>query len=128
MSIGGAIAIMLVASSFYAGISYQKSQEPVRGGFGAGQGQRGQRVGAGFTAGEIFSKDETGFTVKMQDGSTRIVFTSTSTPVMKSTNGSAIDLAVGTNVMVSGKANADGSITADSVQIRPAGTPQGRNR
>ncbi len=128
LGIGGVVAILLAGGSFYAGMSYQKSQVPARGQFGAGQGMRAPRAGVGFVSGEILLKDETGFTVKMQDGSTKIVFTSTSTPVLKSTNGSTNDLDIGTQVMVNGKGNSDGSITADSVQIRPTGFLQGRNR
>ncbi len=46
---------------------------------GAGRGTMG-----GFTAGEVLSKDDSGITIKMMDGSTKIVLVNGSTAVMKS--------------------------------------------
>lgn len=129
--IGGLVALIVVSGgAFYGGMSYAKSQTPTRGQFGNGQfigngqlpggGMRGGMNG-GFTAGEIISKDETSITIKMQDGSTKIVLVGSSAQVMKSTTGSVDDLAIGIQVTVTGSANSDGSVTAQSVQIRPAG-------
>ena len=134
--IGGLVGFVIVAgAAFYGGTTYAKSQMPARGQFGNGQfagngqfpggpggGGRGGMNG-GFTAGEIISKDETGITIKMMDGSTKIVLVGSSAQIMKSTTGSADDLSVGTQVTVTGSANSDGSVTAQSVQIRPAGAP-----
>ena len=57
----------------------------------------------------------------MQDGSTKIVLVGSSIEITKSAAGSVEDLATGINVTVVGTANSDGSVTAESVQIRPAG-------
>lgn len=129
--IAGAVAAIIIGSgAFYAGETYAQGKTPMRGQFGNGQFMqfadagmaRGARGGAGmFTAGEILSKDATSITIKMQDGSTKIVLMGTSTPITKSAEGSLSDLSTGTNVVVTGSANADGSLTAQSVQIRPAG-------
>jgi|SRR3989344_3161288 len=133
--IGGLVALVIIGGgAFYGGMTYAKSQTPARGQFGNGQfmvngqftgGPGGAaRTGAngGFTAGEIISKDETSLTIKIQDGSTKIVLVGSSAQIVKSTTGSIDDLAVGTQVTITGSANSDGSITAQSVQIRPAGS------
>lgn len=91
-----------------------------QGGFGGGMmGGMGNRMG---TAGDVISKDDKSFTVKMRDGSTKIVFFSPTTQTFRSVDASAADIAIGTTVMVNGIPNADGSVTAQNVQIRPATT------
>lgn len=124
-------ALTIAGASFFGGMTYGKSSVPARGQFGNGEfranvqgvnngGVRG--AGGGFTVGEILSKDATSITIKMQDGSTKIILIGESTEVMKSASGTLDDLSVGTNVMVAGSANSDGSVTAESVQVRPAGS------
>lgn len=121
----GLVALVIVAVSFYGGMTYAKSKGPVQNGqfvrLTNGQGGRGMRNGMGFNAGEIISKDATSLTIKAPDGSTKIVLISTSTEVMKTVAGGLSDLITGTNVLVNGQANADGSLTVSSIQIRPAG-------
>ncbi|GEM_PF-369089 len=123
--------IVVGGGSFYGGMQYAKSQtanQPqaaadARGGrnFGGGQGRGG---GGGATVGEVVSKDATGLTIKLRDGGSKIVLLSSTTRVGKMTDGSLDDLAPGTNVMVMGTANADGSVTASQIQIRPKMTVQ----
>lgn len=85
----------------------------------------------GFAVGTILSKDATSITVQLggpngaANGSStgsRIVLFGSSTQVGKFTSGAVADLAVGQEVTVTGTPNADGSITATQVQIRPAGS------
>ncbi len=118
--------IIVAGGSFYAGIRYDQSKNAsmrqARGQqFAGGAGGRGDARGngGGFIAGEILSKDDKSITVKLRDGGSKIVFLSGTTQVMKTGTGSVQDLAVGEQVTVMGSANADGSVNAESAQIRP---------
>ncbi|MCW1892245.1 MAG: DUF5666 domain-containing protein [Candidatus Uhrbacteria bacterium] len=127
------IAFVVVAGgSFYGGMRYGSSKSiksRSAGGQMMGQGLRvgggamGARNGGGLNAtnGEITSKDEKSFTVKLADGSSKIVLFSASTTVGEMTQGSMDSLTPGKTVMVMGKTGTDGSITATMVQIRAAG-------
>ena len=112
------MVVVIAGGAFYAGTSYGKSQIPVSTrGMNSGGRNRG-----GFTTGQIISKDATGIVIQMQDGSTKIVLVGGSTKVLKAVSGSVDDLSVGTNIMITGSTNSDGSVTAQSIQIRPAET------
>lgn len=133
------LAIVVVgAGSFYGGMKYGQSKGSAGGGLanlsieqrqarfqqmggGANVGsQRAVRNGGGLAMGEIISKDVNSITVKLSDGGSKIAFIATSTQVMKFAAGSLDDLTVGDNISVNGTANQDGSITAQSIQLRPA--------
>ncbi len=101
-------------------------QAPV-GGSPSGQTARGNFAGrggaggfGGGTTGSIVSNSGNTLTISLKDGSSKIVFVSASTTVMKTTAGSLSDLSSGTNVVVIGSTNSDGSVTANSIQLRPA--------
>jgi hypothetical protein len=123
------IAVLILGiggGSFYGGMVFEKSSNKrfnfegmgVPNGFG-GANNTGKQQGNG-SAGEIISKDEQSITIKLTDGGSKIVFVSDSAEISKYASGSIADLAVGENVMVQGTANSDGSITAKTIQIRPA--------
>ena len=127
--IGALVAIVVVGGgSFYAGMSYAKGQAPQRGQFGngqfAGRGMGIGRGGMGFVAGQIISTANGSITIQSAaSSSTQIVLFSNTTPIYKTAQGSASNLSTGTNVVITGTPNSDGSLSASSIQIRPAGMP-----
>ncbi len=123
------VVVAVLGAGFFGGIKYDQSHAassaPMNtrdGGFQGGtRGGRGGvgGPGAGFINGEILSKDATSITVKLRDGRSKIVFVSGSTQVMKAAQGSIKDLTAGQQVTATGSANADGSVSAQTVQLRP---------
>lgn len=133
------VAIIIVGgSSFYAGMEYGRSKGKT--GFAQMQSNRNRMAGFagadqkgapgnGFIAGEIIAKDDKSLTVKINNNrgsagqesqsGTKIIFFSATTGVSKQADGALNDLAVGKQITASGTANSDGSITAQSIQIRP---------
>jgi|SRR6185369_10444586 len=118
------LSLVIAGLAFYGGIKYASAKSPVGNRafttqfMGVRGGVRGGMMNGGFTGGEILSKDANGITLKLQAGGSKIVFFSASTTVMKTTIGTNDDLLVGGQVTVTGKENSDGSITAQSVQVR----------
>jgi len=114
-------AVIVAIISFYGGMRYgQQSITGARQQFIQARGQRlgGFQSGGGFVTGQVLSKDAQSITVKMRDGSSRIVLYSSSTSVNKPVAGSINDISTGIEVMVGGTQNSDGSITAQSIQLR----------
>ena len=123
------IGVVLIVAAYMLGVHHGSSKSAVAGGqYGPGMmgGTRTGRTGfnmrgAGFLTGTVLSKDASSITVKLADGSTKIVLYSGTTSIMHTTAGTADDIAVGAMVSVQGAANSDGSTTATSIQLRPAG-------
>jgi hypothetical protein len=132
------IIIVITGGAFYGGMQYgarniqtkiSSQQEQGRGfgnqrGPGQGGGQRGAMMGpnggAGdFSGGEITAKDDTSITIKSRNGSSQIIFFSTSTTIGKAVEGTNADLNVGQQITANGKANPDGSLVAQNIQIKP---------
>lgn len=137
--------ILTAGASFYAGTVFEKKSIPaiqsVNFRNGAGnfsrqndypqnriQGTKGAvnrdagRMGQGgmdFVVGEITAKDDKSITIKTQDGSSKVVYFSSSTPIGKSEQGSLDDLSVGKQVSVNGKSDDSGIFSANNIQIRP---------
>jgi len=123
-------AIVFGGIGFFIGKKFTSSLGPTpgmermgdRGQFGQNAGpNRAPRALGGGTQGEVLSKNETLLTVKLRDGGSRIVFYATSTGVMRTASGTMEDIEVGSQVFVAGNQNADGSINAQTIQVRPDG-------
>lgn len=129
------VAVIVVgACGFFAGMKYQETKSSgsnfprqFQGGTGAGGGRQVGQNGQGRLAGggrpivgEILSLDDKSITVKLQDGSSKIVLLPDTVTVSKTDQGSKSDLKAGVKVGVFGTDNSDGSVTAQNVQINPA--------
>ena len=83
-------------------------------------GRFGSEDGSRPLSGEIISQSEGSFTIKLSDGSTKIVFVNDSTQITKSVDGTLSDLTTGEQIFVGGTENPDGSYTAQTIQLSPA--------
>ena len=88
------------------------------GGTQTGVGQK--RMGNGQIVGEIMSVTDNSITVKMTDGSSKIVILGDSTKVTESTEAQKSELKVGVKVAVFGTPNTDGSVTGSNIELNPA--------
>lgn len=117
-----ALAVVLGIGGFFAGMKYQQSKLTAAR-FGNVQGARtgANRNGNGFRPvdGDIISTGDNSITVKLSDGSTKIVILSGSTQINKAETASKNDLTVGQKVAVFGTQNSDGSVTAQNIQLNP---------
>jgi len=124
------LIIVAAAGGFFGGMMYQKNQIPSlgaaagRGSYAGRFGAQGGQSAAAFrpVRGQVLDMSANSLTVKMSDGSTKIVVLSASTAFMQSTKAALSDIKTGNTVNVVGTANSDGSVTAQQVQINP---PQG---
>ncbi len=123
------IAIMIISAIVLLGAGYYigKSQSPspsarnnFTGANGANRAGNMRTLGSNSApvSGDIISKDDKSITIKLRDGGSKIVFFSTSTPITKSVSGVSTDLSQNESIMVQGTANSDGSVSAQSIQIR----------
>lgn len=117
------VAFIAGAGGFFAGTKYQQSRNPASSRqFPGGQGIRnnfgqGSRQGFRPVSGEIISTDEKSMTVKLLDGSSKIVIFSSQMMINKAAEGTIDDLKVGERISVFGTDNTDGSITAQNIQL-----------
>ena len=91
---------------------------------GSARGLRGGNQNAnGFLAGTVARKDSESITVDTRDGNSHVVLFTPATSVFKSVAGSLSDITIGSAVVVSGSTNSDGSLSANSIQLRRTDTP-----
>lgn len=129
------IAVVLIflaaVGGFFGGMYFQKNKTNNRFGMytngnimgqGFRQGFRGGMMGqngGSIVRGQILSVDNNNITVKLPDGSSKVVVLGNSTTFVQSTKASQGDIKQGDTVMVFGTTNSDGSITAQNVQLNP---------
>lgn len=119
------VAIIVGAGAFFGGMKYQQSHAaqaiPTTARFGQRiAGQFGRRdTNALSTFGKIISKDTNSLTIQLQDGSSKIINLSSSTKITKIDTITTSDLTQNSQVAVFGPVNADGSITAQNIQLNP---------
>jgi hypothetical protein len=130
----GIIVVVVAVAAFFGGVFYQKSQRSSaasqfaqnrtprigQGQFGANRNTAGRGGFGGAVIGDVVSVDADSLTVKLQDGSSKIVNLSKSTTYSKTDTGSKDDIKTGTKVAAIGSTNSDGSVTAQNIQLNPA--------
>lgn len=127
------VGLALGGIGFFGGIKYEQSKVPsfARNFNGQRMGVNGnganRATGSRSVTGEILSTDDKSVTVKLTDGSSKIVLLSDSTQINEATTAAKTDLKVGTKVAAFGTQNSDGSVTAQSIQINPQ-TPMRPNQ
>lgn len=138
------MAVVALVIGFGAGYFFPHAAGPrgqlMAGGPNGGNGVYQIRGAGGKTlnggnavVGTVIAKDATSITLQLGGpnasstnggtSGTKIVLYGPSTQVGEFTTGSTNDIQVGQDVVITGSTNSDGSMTADSVQIRPAGSP-----
>jgi hypothetical protein len=132
MPIVGVITVVALAAGFGGGYFFKGYQQMklrgsfVNGQFGGAQRFNGARMGGqnggmmrdGAT-GTVLSMDDKSITIKLVDGSSKIVLFSDTTKYTNTKDATKTDLKVGAEVAAFGTPNSDGSVTAVNIQINP---------
>jgi len=125
------LGLVILTAGFFGGVFYQKKAGGNKTGMPSGtppqmsgdgsssrQGGPGGNGGGGMSSGEIISKDDSKITIKLTDGSTKIIYYTDSTKISKNQTGSSSDLTVGTKVNVNGTTNSDKSIAGETIMVQ----------
>lgn len=121
-------ACVIAGGSFFVGIKYQESQQSSFNQLFRFQdgGMRQRQAGSGVNrsgfrpvSGEVLSVDASSVTVQLPDESSKIIFVSEKTEISKAEKATKVDIKKGDKVAVFGTENADGSITAQNIQLNP---------
>jgi len=135
------ILIVVAGGAFYGGMKYGQSKN-VSGNLSRqnfqnltpeqrqqlSQGRTGGANRADFLSGEVISKDNQSLTLKISDGSSKIIFFSDSTAISKMADASTSDIEIGKQIMITGQQNSDGSYTAKTIQLSPRPQSQTNNQ
>ncbi len=128
------VAIVLIVlagvGGFVGGIQYQKTNagagnQGANGTFRQRFGMMGQN-GQNFRPerGQVISFSNGTMTLKLSDGSTKLIVLPSSTNYLKTDTASQSDIKTGDTVTVLGTQNSDGSVTAQDVQLNPLNAEQ----
>ena len=122
------IAIIALSAGFFGGMKYNQSKvtanrmnifrqfdQEING-----QNNIRRQVNNRPVAGEIINIDGNSFTVKMSDEQSKIVLLKDTTQINQATKVSITDLKQGSQVVVFGSENSDGSVTAQNIQLNQA--------
>ncbi len=117
------IALIAGGLGFYGGTLYAGSNRSGANGFTNRNGQAGRggfftNNGTSVVRGQVAKVDSNSLTVTLRDGSSKVVLLSGAT-VDKTVAGAVSDITSGVQVMVIGKTNSDGSVSAQTVQLNP---------
>ncbi|MFA5022758.1 MAG: DUF5666 domain-containing protein [Candidatus Paceibacterota bacterium] len=118
--------LIIIALAFYGGFKYGQTNSAISSGQNnpfpssgaSGFARRNGGGGGGLIRGEIVKKDAQSLTIALPNSGSQIIWYATSTEIQKTTKGIADDLVVGQTVMINGTTNSDGSLTAQSIQLR----------
>ena len=133
---GMIIAVVLIVlagiGGFVGGMQYQKTNADSsfaggpNGAFRQRFGMMGQN-GQNFRPqrGQVISVGNGTMTLKLSDGSTKLIVLPSNTNYLKTDQASQSDVKTGETVTVLGTQNSDGSITAQDVQLNPANFQRG---
>lgn len=118
------LLVVVAGAAFYGGMTYQKGKAPTPGQFAGRNGQAmGLRGGNNNNFrpinGDILSVDTGSLTVKLTDGSSKIILFNDKTTINKADTATGSDLKSGLKVAVFGQTNSDGSVTAQNIQLNP---------
>ncbi len=109
-----------VGGMYYGSLQSASKSQQASPSQGTQRFSRGTGANGGMISGQIVSFDDKSITVQSRSGGSEVVFYSSSTSVEKSVFGSVKDLSDSAEITVIGSQNSDGSITAQSIQIRPS--------
>lgn len=119
------VGVIGLGAGFFGGMKYQQSQPRTNAGNFNGQRtangtqMMGNRTGFRPVNGQIISTGDNTITVKLTDGSSKIVMLSGTTNINKAGVATTADLTTGITVAVIGQTNTDGSVSAQNIQINP---------
>jgi hypothetical protein len=126
----GAVALIIGLAGGYFGNQAFTPKRSTTGTRGTGVNGQFRQTASGQrnTFGQIQDISTDKLTLKARDGSSQIVLLTTDTTYEKTTTATQSDFQSGTSVVINGKSNPDGSVTATSVQTAPANFGQGQQR